>query len=93
MHIGMVHNFHERLVAEALNKFLRENKLDFDQNDYEDAACLALNALPPRYIRYDVDMTFFLSENEADELANQAAEAVAQAVERVRQHKRHDEQL
>ena len=46
-----------------------------------DVACVALNRLPPRYIRHDVDYSFYLTERERAQ--NEAAinEAVAFAFE------------
>ena len=32
-----------------------------------DVACVALNRLPPRYIRHEVDFAFYLSERERTE--------------------------
>jgi len=33
-----------------------------------DIACVALNRLPPRYIRHSVDFSFYLSEKERQEI-------------------------
>ncbi len=42
-----------------------------------DVACVALNRLPPRYIRHSVDFSFYLTEQER----LQIDEAIAEAVE------------
>ncbi|HEX4510703.1 MAG TPA: late competence development ComFB family protein, partial [Burkholderiaceae bacterium] len=42
-----------------------------------DIACVALNRLPPRYIRHEVDLAFFQTDRERDE----ADRAIADAVE------------
>jgi hypothetical protein len=42
-----------------------------------DVACVALNRLPPRYIRHAVDFAFFQGESERE----QELQAVTQAVE------------
>ena len=44
-----------------------------------DVACLALNRLPPRYIRHEVDFYFYLSPQERDQLEGAIVEAVNQA--------------
>jgi hypothetical protein len=41
-----------------------------------DVACVALNRLPPRYIRHEVDFAFYLSERERSENERQLADAV-----------------
>ena len=51
-----------------------------DANFFADVACVALNHLPPRYVRFDVDMSFFLSPQEMDEMADKVAHAVNQAL-------------
>ena len=41
-----------------------------------DVACVALNRLPPRYIRHEVDFVFYLSERERGESERHLTEAV-----------------
>ena len=41
-----------------------------------DVACVALNRLPPRYIRHEVDFAFYLSERERGDSERHLAEAV-----------------
>jgi hypothetical protein len=41
-----------------------------------DVACVALNRLPPRYIRHQVDYVFYLSEREREANERALAEAV-----------------
>ena len=57
-----VHNYCEQAVFRHVTVCVA----DFPQfaDDVEvlaDVACVALNRLPPRYIRNDVDMNFFMS--------------------------------
>ena len=42
-------------------------------------ACVALNRLPPRYIRHQVDYVFYLSERERGDSERQILEAVEYA--------------
>jgi hypothetical protein len=44
-----------------------------------DVACVALNKLPPRYIRHQVDFHFYLTERERAEHENAVADAVDNA--------------
>ena len=58
-----VHNFYERLVfEEVLQRAARWPEMTPDQ--LADVACVALNRLPPRYIRHEVDFSFYLTEHE-----------------------------
>lgn len=76
--LDSVHNYYEGMVFEALHKKLGER---YGSNDYTaDIACVALNHLPPRYIRHDVDMAFYLSPNERHEMFEKVEKAVNQAI-------------
>ncbi|MFN9764674.1 MAG: late competence development ComFB family protein, partial [Pseudomonadota bacterium] len=44
-----------------------------------DVACVALNRLPTRYIRHEVDFVFYLSERERADNARHLVEAVEYA--------------
>jgi len=58
-----VHNYYERLVFERV-ALLAETHRDFTSDMLADTACVALNRLPARYVRHDVDMMFYLTEHE-----------------------------
>ncbi|HMU65809.1 MAG TPA: late competence development ComFB family protein [Cellvibrionaceae bacterium] len=73
-----VHNYYERFVFEQLLR--ASDRAAADANYFADVACVALNHLPPRYVRFDVDMSFFLSPQEMDEMADKVALAVNQAL-------------
>ncbi len=45
-----------------------------------DIACVALNRLPPRYIRHNVDLSFYMTEKERNETQAAVDEAVEFAV-------------
>jgi hypothetical protein len=49
------------------------------QFDAADVACVALNRLPTRYIRHEVDFVFYLSERERADNARHLVEAVEYA--------------
>lgn len=73
-----IHNYYEAMVFEQLSR--ASDRAAADSEFLADAACVALNRLPPRYVRHDVDMTFFLSPAETDEMLNKVAHAVNEAV-------------
>ncbi len=76
-----VRNHHERAVFEAV----AEGALRFPfvtRNDLlADVACVALNRLPPRYIRHEVDMALYLGERERAGAERAVREAVEFAFE------------
>jgi hypothetical protein len=58
-----VHNYYERLVFEEVARQAQAHP-DFTADMLADVACVALNRLPARYVRHDVDMMFYLTEPE-----------------------------
>ncbi|MCD2342951.1 late competence development ComFB family protein [Ideonella azotifigens] len=77
MDIASIHNFYEKAVFSTV----REQSQHFphlqDNDDVlADIACVALNRLPPRYIRHDVDLAFFQTEHERTESERAVMEAV-----------------
>ena len=58
-----VHNYYERLIFEEVASRSVEFP-DFTMDMLADVACVALNRLPARYVRHDVDMMFYLTEQE-----------------------------
>lgn len=57
--LGSVHNYFERLVFTEINEsYLNKNLSD---QDIADMACIALNHIPPKYIRFDIDTSFFMT--------------------------------
>jgi hypothetical protein len=60
-----VHNYYERLVFEEVARRAHAAEhTDFTADMLADVSCLALNRLPARYVRHDVDMMFYLTEQE-----------------------------
>ncbi|MCW8829584.1 MAG: late competence development ComFB family protein [Gammaproteobacteria bacterium] len=79
-----MHNYYEALVLERIvNTLARESELD--QELLEDIACLALNQLPARYVRHDVDMALFLSTREREKMQHRVNEAVLHAAQQIRE--------
>lgn len=75
-----VRNHNERaifqLVAEGAS---RHPGVALDAELLADVACVALNRLPPRYIRHEVDYVFYLSEREREDNDKLLLEAVEYA--------------
>lgn len=64
-----VHNYYERLVFEEVAR-RAESFPDFSNDMLGDVACVALNRLPARYVRHDVDLMFYLTEQERHTIEN-----------------------
>ena len=90
MNFESIHNYYETLVTEyIMNTLAKEG--DIDQDFLEDVACLALNQLPARYVRHDVDMAFFLTTRERERMQSSIIEAVLDAARQVRQIRHREE--
>ena len=63
LNFEQVHNYYERLVFEEVVRRGPAHP-DFSSDMLADVACVALNRLPARYVRHDVDMMFYLTEQE-----------------------------
>jgi hypothetical protein len=73
-----IHNYYEHLVLEKIeNMDLNKTK---DDDYLADLCCLALNQIPPRYIRFEVDMAFYLPRSERKQMEMNAINAVNQAM-------------
>ena len=73
-----IHNYYEHLVLQRLS----ELELDKSKSaDYlADVCCLALNQVPPRYIRFEVDMAFYLPQSERQQMEMNVESAVEKAM-------------
>lgn len=82
--LAHVHNYYELLVSDMV---LTANQRAKDDPEFlADVSCVALNHLPPRYIRHDVDMNFFMSPVEREETYNKVKTAVDEAIKFVLSH-------
>jgi hypothetical protein len=77
MAMDTVHNYYERLVFNEIKEYYAD-KID-DEDTLADMACIALNRIVPRYIRYDIDMSFYMSTAEYIEVELRVAKAVKKA--------------
>ncbi|MCK4710837.1 MAG: late competence development ComFB family protein, partial [Gammaproteobacteria bacterium] len=49
-----IHNYYEHLVFDYMEKHIIPNCEGKTDDYFLDIACIALNKLPPRYVRYEV---------------------------------------
>lgn len=87
MKFDAIHNYYEPLVIEVIMNTLGREP-EARQDFLEDVACLALNQLPPRYVRHDDDMAFSLTTRERTKMQQRITEAVLNAAQQVREHRR-----
>ena len=71
-----IHNYHEHAVFDAVMAALKDHPHLQGSELLADIACVALNRLPPRYIRHPVDFSFYLSEKERHAIEVAITEAV-----------------
>lgn len=77
MDSASIHNFYEKVVFSAVQEQAGHYPhLQANGDTLADIACVALNRLPPRYIRHDVDFAFFQTEAERAESERAVQEAV-----------------
>ena len=80
MDIASIHNNHEKAVFGCVQEMAEHfPHIKANPDMLADIACVALNRLPPRYIRHEVDFSFYLTEHERLEIDNAIVEAVSYA--------------
>ena len=76
-----ISNYYERLVFERLQTLLSDDSGSLDREYLDDVACVALNRLPPRYVRHTVDLAFHMNDAEWEALLKQVDDVVQQAIQ------------
>jgi len=71
-----IHNYYEPVVFETVAKMSGDYP-DFSADMLADVTCVALNRLPARYLRHDVDMMFYLTEQERRAIDDSLHEALS----------------
>jgi len=77
-HADSIHNYFEPLVLEILNE--SSSAQGFSDEELSDVACIALNSLPPKYIRHEVDLLYFSNDAEKQQMRDKARRAVQKAI-------------
>ena len=73
-----IHNYYEHLILDRIEVLGLNKSKDGDY--LADLCCLALNQIPPRYIRFEVDMSFYLAQSERQQMEMNAVNAINQAL-------------
>ncbi|MDG4811958.1 late competence development ComFB family protein [Hydrogenovibrio sp. 3SP14C1] len=77
-----VHNYYERPVFNHIQEHYLA--VGLTENQLADMACIALNRIAPRYIRHDIDMSFYMSAEEYQEIQIRVTKAVKKAYKKVK---------
>ena len=75
-----IHNYYERAVFESVLAH-HPSYPGISDAQLPDVACVSLNRLPPRYIRHEVDLVFYLTDKERVALDSAVVESVQYAFE------------
>jgi hypothetical protein len=74
-------NYHEKLVFECIQRTLVETGMIDTMDAILDIACLALNRLPARYIRHQVDAVFYMTDSEMQKMLTDVDASVQKGYE------------
>ena len=83
-------NYYEKLVFECIQKTLVETGMVDTTDAILDIACLALNRLPARYIRHQVDAVFYMTDSEMQGMLDNVDASVRKGYEIVLSNPRRD---
>ena len=61
---------------------------EYDEDVLTDVLCIAINHLPPRYIRHEIDFLYYMSPIERQEIEEKAAKAIKDALAYIKDKKR-----
>ena len=74
-----IHNYYEKLVLDQFQRLKLEEK--YDDDFIADLTCVVLNQLPSRYIRHEVDMSFYMPASERFEMESKVKVAINKALD------------
>jgi competence protein ComFB len=79
MVLDNIHNHYEKLVFEEVLDQQDAQDKSLSEGTLEDIVCVALNNLPARYVRYSIDIAFYLTPQEREQMAKLVHNAVKDA--------------
>ncbi len=86
MPFDSISNYYEQLVVDSITKTVATPD-DVEHDDFVlDIACIALNKLPAKYIRHNVDMVFYTDNDERVEMLKSVENTVKDAYDYVLKH-------
>lgn len=81
-----IKNHYETMVMDYLSSLPVYAQRQDDQAFLQDVVCVALNQLPPKYVRHTIDLVFYMTVPELQEMENRVRNAVDSAIETVTAH-------
>lgn len=81
-----IHNYYEHLVFEYIDRNIVPESEGKSDDYFLDIACVALNKLPTRYVRYEVDMAFFLHQQDRLDMQTAVSNAIKEAKAYIDEH-------
>ena len=73
-----IHNYYEAKVADTLVELASPK--GYSHEEMVDLACLALNNLPTRYYRHEVDLAFYMSAQDHEYIHERVRSSVLNAM-------------
>ncbi|HEX4151748.1 MAG TPA: late competence development ComFB family protein [Steroidobacteraceae bacterium] len=87
MSLESIWNYQESLVHDHIRTAAdRYPAVAANDNLLADVACIALNSLRPRYVRFSVDLHFFMTDAQRDENAVAVKRAIDEAFQQVQRN-------
>ena len=87
MNFEQIHNYYEQLVLRHILETLVRPGEQPDEDYLEDVACIALNQLPARYVRHEVDLVFYMPAQERLQMQEAVQHAVESAARFIASHR------
>ena len=79
MILDKIQNYYEKLVLAEVLRQMAEDGNNYPESTLEDVVCVALNDLPPRYVRHTVDIAFYMTRTERETIDTMIKQAVKEA--------------
>jgi len=90
MILDNIHNHYEKLVFDEVLAHQTKLGASFEEEMLEDVVCVALNNLPARYVRHSVDIAFYLTVPEREQMDKLVRNAVKGAFDLVTKNPHQD---
>ncbi len=84
MDFSSINNYYEHLVTDYIHREVIPNMPEQPEDFFLDVACYALNKLPARYMRHEIDMAFYMESEERLRMIDEVQSAVDNAVEYIK---------
>lgn len=80
-------NYYMTPVLDKIEERLNNLKQRIDDDYIADVACVALNQLPPRYVKFKIDTSFYMTSEERAQTELAVCDAVTKAMQFVDQRR------